>query len=191
MPNQQLILKGGVETVEFGPIHMVVLGFPEIDRLKGEVLKEIFRLSQAGIIRVIGLLAIVKDERGNIESVQLTELSDEDRIKLGAGIGALIGLGAAGKKGAMAGAEAGAMVVAEKDFGLSSEQVMDIAKEIPKGSAAGILLFEHLWAKKLKELVIKVDGIVLAQGVIEPRALVALGAELAEGAKAAEKVKIK
>jgi uncharacterized membrane protein len=177
--------------VEFGPIHMVVLGFPDINKLKGEVLKEIFKLSQAGIIRVIGLLAIVKDAKGNIESVQITELSDEDRIKLGAGIGALIGLGAAGKKGAMAGAEAGAMTVAQKDFGLSQEEIMAMAKEIPKGTAAGILLFEHLWAKKLKELVLKQNGLVLAQGVIEPIALVALGAELAEGAQAAEKIKIK
>jgi len=177
--------------VEFGPIHMVVLGFPEIDKLKGAVLKEIFRLSEAGIIRVIGLLAIAKDKKGNMESVQLTELSDADRVKLGAGIGALIGLGAAGKKGAMAGAEAGAMRVAEKDFGLTKEEIMNISKEIPNGTAASILLFEHLWAKKLKELVIKQDGIVLAQGVIEPRALVALGSELAEGAKTAEKVKIR
>jgi len=177
--------------VEFGPIHMIVLDFPDIDKLKGELLKEIFRLSEAGIIRIIGLLAIVKDEKGNIASVQLTEFSDEERMKLGAGIGALIGLGAAGMKGARAGAEAGATTVAQKDFGLSSEQVMDIAKNIPNGTAAGILLFEHLWAKKLKEIAIKQDGIVLAQGVIEPRALVALGAELAEGAKAAEKVKIK
>jgi uncharacterized membrane protein len=177
--------------VEFGPIHMIVLVFPEIDKLKGELLKEIFRLSEAGTIRVIGLLAIIKDEKGNIESVQLTEFSDEDRMKLGAGIGALIGLGAAGMKGAKAGAEAGAMTAATKDFGLSSEQIMDIAEEIPNGTAAGILLFEHLWAKKLKEIAIKVDGIVLAQGVIQPRALVALGSELAEGAKAAEKVKIR
>src|SRR5512136_1260055 len=128
--------------VEFGPIHMVVLGFPEIDKMKGEVLKEIFRLSEAGTIRVIGLLAIAKDKKGNMESVQLTEFSDEERMKLGAGIGALIGLGAAGMKGAKAGAEAGAMTVAQKDFGLSSEQVMDIAKDIPRGTAAGILLFE-------------------------------------------------
>ena len=68
---------------------------------------------------------------------------------------------------------------------------MEIAKDIPKGTAAGFLLVEHLWAKKLKELVLKQDGVVLAQGFIQPGALVALGAELAEGAKAAEKVKIK
>jgi uncharacterized membrane protein len=177
--------------VEFGPIHMVVLGFPDVGKLKGEALKEVFRLSEAGIIRVIGLMAIAKDEKGNIESVQLTELSDEDRMKLGAGIGALIGLGAAGKKGAMAGAEVGAMSVAKKDLGLTKEEIMGIAEEIPNGTAASIVLIEHLWAKKLKEIVIKQDGIVLAQGVIEPISLVALGSELAEGAEAAARVKIK
>ena len=176
--------------VEFGPIHMIVLGFPDVSKLKGEALKEVFKLSEAGIIRVIGLLAIAKDKNGHMEAVQLTELSDADRVKLGAGIGALIGFGAAGKKGAMEGAEAGAMGV-KKDFGLTKKEVMDIAEEIPNGTAASIVLFEHLWAKKLKEIAIKVDGVVLAQGVIEPRALVALGSELAEGAKAAEKVKIR
>ncbi|MDD1757815.1 MAG: hypothetical protein LUQ22_03680 [Methanotrichaceae archaeon] len=60
--------------------------------------------------------------------MQLTEFSDEDRMKLGVGIGALIGPGAAGMKGAKPGAEAGALGVAKKDFGLSSEQIMDIQK---------------------------------------------------------------
>ena len=94
------------------------------------MLKEIFRLSEAKIIRVIGLLGIVKDEKGNIEAAQITELSDEDRIKLSAGIGALIGLGAAGKKGALAGAQAGAERAAGKEFGLDTEDIMAIADEI-------------------------------------------------------------
>jgi uncharacterized membrane protein len=169
---------------------MIALGFPEVDKLKGDVLKEIFRLSEAKIIRVIGLLAIVKDKKGDIEAVQITELSDEDRIKLGAGIGALVGLGAAGKEGAMAGAKADAERVASKEFGLSKERIMAIAKDIPKDKAAGFVLFEHLWAKKLKDLVRKQDEVVLAEGFIQLEALVALGSEMAEGAKAAEKVKM-
>jgi uncharacterized membrane protein len=169
---------------------MLVLGFPDQNKLKGDMLKEIFRLSEAKIIRVIGLMAVVKDEKGNIEAAQITELSDEDRIKLGAGIGALIGLGAAGKKGALAGAQAGAETAAGKEFGLSTEEIMAIAEEIPKGTAAGILLIEHLWAKKLKEIALKVNGMVLAEGFIRPIELVAIGAELAEGAKTAQKVKI-
>ncbi len=175
--------------VEFGPISMIALGFPDANQLKGELLKEIANLSKAGIIRVIGLTVIVKDANGNIEAAKVTELSDEDRIKLGAAVGALIGLGAAGKEGAKAGAQLGAERVAQNEFGLNKERIMKIAQDMPKGTAAGILLVEHLWAKKFKEIAMKQNGVLLAQGLIEPIALVALGAALAEGAKVAEKIK--
>lgn len=168
-----------------------MLGFPEIKNLDGALLKEIFKLSEAKLIRVLGLLAVVKDEKGKIASAQITELSDEDRIKLSAAVGALIGLGAAGEAGAMAGAEAGAERAAHKDFGLTQKQVKDIAKDMPNGTAAGLLLLEHLWAKKFKEIAMEKHGVVLANGFISPLALVTLGAELAEGAKAAEKAKLK
>ncbi len=173
--------------VEFGPVQLIVIGFPELEKLKGELLKEIFRLSEARIIRVIGLLAVVKDQKGAITSAQITELSDEDRVKLGAAIGALIGFGAAGKKGATAGAEAGAKTVASREFGLSQTQIEEIAREIPNGTAAGLLLIEHLWAKKFKDIARKQHGVLLANGFITPEALVAAGVELAEGTLVAEK----
>ena len=117
--------------VQFGPISLLAVEFPDISKLQGELLQEIGNLSQAGIIRVIGLLAVAKDEKGEFVGLQATGLSEEDRMKLGAGIGALIGYGAAGEAGVQAGWEAGANAVAEKvakhDFGLSKEQVRDIA----------------------------------------------------------------
>ena len=177
--------------VEFGPIQLIAIGFPEVEYLKGELLKEIFTLSEKKIIRVVGLLAIVKDEKGKIASVQITELSDEDRIKLGAGIGALIGFGAAGEKGAIAGANAGAEAMYYKEFGLSQKQIKEIAKNIPNDTAAGLLLIEHLWAKKFKEIALKQHGVLLANGFITLDSLVAMGARLAEGAKAAEQLKLK
>jgi hypothetical protein len=54
-----------------------------------------------------------------VETSKLLKLpnpSDEERIKLGAAVGALIGLGAAGTEGAKAGAQAGAERVAQKEF---------------------------------------------------------------------------
>jgi uncharacterized membrane protein len=154
------------------------------------MLKEIFKLSDAKIIRVIGITAVIKDKRGNITTAKISDLSEEERIKLGAAVGALIGLGAAGKKGAEAGAVIGAVEAAEGELGLDSEDLMEIAQDIPKGTAAGILLIEHLWAKKLKEIAMDEDGVVIAQGFISPAALVELGAELAAGAKMAQKIKL-
>jgi uncharacterized membrane protein len=130
---------------------------------------------------------VVKDANGVIESVQITELSDADRKRLGAVAGALIGLGAARGKGAAAGTKAGAKAMS-KEFGLNQKQIQEIAENVPNGSAAGFLLIEHLWAKKLKEIALEQDGVVLANGFITPDSLIALGSELAEGIKAAEKL---
>lgn len=178
--------------VEFGPISMVAIAFPDVNKLQGELAKEIRRLSEAGIIRVIGMLAVLKDQNGQYAGIQLTELSDEDRMKLGAGIGALIGFGAGGWEGAETGARAGATAVAEKierhDFGLSREQVKEIAEGVPPGTAVGFLLLEHLWAKRFKEIAMNQEGILLANAFISPMALVGLGAQLAEGARVAEQL---
>ncbi len=181
--------------VEYGPIQLLVLAFPSLDKLKGELINEIFSLSEKGLIRVVGLQAVLKDKNGRITSAAVTELPEEERIKLGAAIGALIGLGAAGTEGVLPGAQAGAESVAEKvaqrEFGLSQRQVKEIADELPNDTAAGFLLIEHIWAKKFKEIARAQDGVVLANGFIAPEAFVAIGALLAEGADAAQKIELK
>ena len=45
--------KGGLhkemtEVVEFGPISMIAIAFPDVEKLRGELAKEIRRLSEAG-----------------------------------------------------------------------------------------------------------------------------------------------
>lgn len=174
--------------VDFGPISLIAIGFPDVTKLKGELMKEIFRLRKAGIIRVVGLMALAKDQDGKVSAEQVTDLSNEERIKLAAGIGALIGFGEAGKEGAQKGWEAGAQHAAGKEFGLTKEQIKQIADSMPRGTAAGFMLVEHLWAKKFKEIAMNQDGVLLANAFITPQTLVAIGAEIAEGAKIAEQV---
>jgi uncharacterized membrane protein len=174
--------------VDFGPISLIAIGFPDTTKLKGELMKEIFRLRKAGIIRVVGLMAIGKDQDGKISAEQVTDLSNEERIKLAAGIGALIGFGEAGEEGAQRGWEAGTQQASGKEFGLTQDQIRQIADNMSKGTAAGFLLIEHLWAKKFKEIAMNQDGVILANAFITPQTLVAIGAEIAEGAKIAEQV---
>ena len=83
------------------------------------------------------------------------------------------------------GAGAVAEKVAKNEFGLSKEQVRNIAMDIPPNTAVGLMLIEHLWAKKFKEIGLATGGQVLANAFISPDALVDFGAQLAEGAKAA------
>jgi uncharacterized membrane protein len=139
---------------------------------------------------VIGLLAVMKDRKGDCAGNQTTELPEEDRTKLAAGIGALIGYGAGGMAGTEAGARAGAEMVARKveqhDFGLSREQVKQIAESVPPGMAVGFLLLEHLRARRFREIAMNQEGILLANAFISPMALVGPGTRLVEGAPVAE-----
>lgn len=173
---------------DFGPIQLVAMAFPDPRRLQGALLSELYELSRQGIVRVIGLTAIVKDENGTIGSVQTTELSDEDRVKLAGAVGALIGFGEGGEAGATAGAARASAYAAGKEYGLTKEQIQEIARGIPRGSAAGFLLVEHLWAKRLMEQAAAQDGVILANNMVSENALVGLGAQLAEGARIVEQV---
>ena len=179
------------DMVEYGPIQLLALGFPDVDKLRGALLQEISKLSESGLIRVVGAQAVLKDKNGTVAAVGITDLPEEERIKLGAAVGALIGFGAAGDRGATVGAQVGAETVAQEEFGLSQRQIEDIGDDMPDGTAAVFLLIEHLWAKRFKEIARAQDGVVLADGFVSPEALVTIGALLAEGAEVAEKLQAK
>jgi hypothetical protein len=78
------------------------------------------------------------------------------------------------------GGEIGALAAEQGEFGLTPGELLEIADQVPFGSSALMLLFEHVWAIGLKEAVQNAGGFVLAQGFVTPATLVALGAELAE-----------
>lgn len=170
----------------YGPMHLVVIGFDKPE-FHGQILKELRSVREKGIIRIIDLQFVWKDEEENITALEASDLSQEEAIRFGAVVGGLIGLGAAGEEGMKAGAEAGAMAVAERDFGLSDDEIEEIADLIPENSAAAIMLVEHTWAIKFKEAIIDAGGFLIAQGIISPQSLVELGAELDAAVKAAKK----
>lgn len=172
-----------------GPIHLVVVGFDRPE-LKGEVVDELIKVRQKGTIRLIDLLFVYRDPKGELRSVEVTDFSLAERMELGAVVGGLIGLGAAGAEGARAGAEIGALSVTENDFGATPEQVGQIADRIPNDSAALIMLFEHTWATRLRDAILNAGGVPLAQSVVSPAALIRVGAELAAAAEKAERVGI-
>jgi Predicted membrane protein len=87
-----------------GPVQLIVLGFNHPD-FHGEVIAELERLHENGMVRVIDSLAVYKDADGDLEVEHLSNLTQEEAIELGSKIGALIGLGIDGEEGMEAGAE--------------------------------------------------------------------------------------
>lgn len=160
----------------FGPVQLFLIGLDN-EKLQGQVSRELHRASEKGDIRVLDALAIQKTKEGAIISLSGSDLTPEQRMEYGAIVGALIGVGATGtEEGLEAGAEAGAEAFANQNFGLSADDIHAIAADVPPGTTALIVLIEHLWALPLKEAVEDAGGIVLAQGMVRPETLMALGA---------------
>jgi len=115
-----------------GPIQVFVIGFEKFNET-GMILAELRRVRKRGVIRVVDMLFVQKDKKGAVSNaMHLTDLSEDERERLGAVAGGLIGLDAAGLEGAVVGAEMGAMAVAERDYGLGPRRASEADREHPQ-----------------------------------------------------------
>jgi uncharacterized membrane protein len=155
-----------------GPVQLLVVGF-DSDEPHANLRAELDRLRESDAIRLIDLLHVRKHPNGEVEKVEISDLSAEESVELGALVGALIGLGAAGEEGAEAGAVAGAE--AALDGSSLAEGLWYLDDQIPPGSAATVALVEHRWAIGLRDNVREAGGTLLADAWIHPSDLVAIG----------------
>jgi len=161
---------------EFGPVQIMVVGF-EDPNFTGEIMGELRRLREADLVRVIDLIVVNKDANGDVMSVEVSDLDDDERAQFGAIAGALVGLGMEGdEEGATAGALAGAEE-AEDGF-LGEEAVWSVADVIPTGTTAAVALLEHRWAIPLRNAITRAGGVPLADTWLHPEDLIAVGAAL-------------
>jgi uncharacterized membrane protein len=165
-----------------GPVQLIVLGFNHPD-FHGEVIAELERLHENGMVRVIDSIAVYKDADGDLEMEHLSNLTQDEAIELGSKIGALIGLGIAGEEGMEAGAEAGAAQAAEEGINVFGGDEWDVLEDIPNDSAAALILLEHHWAVPLRDAIARAGGFRISDGFISPLDLVGIGLMTAEEAK--------
>jgi uncharacterized membrane protein len=156
-----------------GPVQILVVGF-EDPQFKGDILAELKRLREEEIVRVIDVAVVKKDDEGNVERYQHSDLSEEELEEFGATIGALTGLGFAGEEGLEAGAEMGAEAM-EGGHALGDVGEWYVDDAIPNGTAAAIVLLEHHWAIPLRESIRDAGGFLLADSWIHPSDLIAVG----------------
>ncbi len=161
------------QTLPFGPVQMLVVEFDRV-HFKGEIMPELRRLKDAGIVRLIDLLIVQKQENGELDSIQESDLTQEEAMEFGAIAGALVGLGAGGEEEAEAGAVAGAAAL-EDGHVFDETDVWYLEDAIPPGSTAAVALIEHLWAIPLRDKIAQAGGIALADEWIHPADLIAIG----------------
>jgi uncharacterized membrane protein len=179
-----------------GPIQVFVVGFDKFEAT-GRIMAELRRARKRGVIRLVDVVFVQKDKHGSIEnSMHMTDLSEGERMRLGAIAGGLIGLHAGGVEGMVEGEVLGALAVAERDAGLSVDRMQELAESIPAGGAAAIVVVEHHWAANLRDAIVGAGGRTLMQAMLQPDALALVGEELrakmeAEDAiEAAEQIKM-
>jgi len=161
----------------FGPVQLLALEFDRT-RFRGEIMPELERLSEAGIIRVLDLLFVRKPVGGELEVVQTSDLSADEAKEFGAMVGALVGLGTGSEETMTRAAAAGADELSDGHL-FSDTEVWYLADAIPEGSSAAVALLEHRWAIPLRDKILDVGGVALADAWIHPADLVAIGAAAA------------
>jgi hypothetical protein len=142
-----------------GPLEYVMVAF-EGNRFSGQILSELRAAQEKGIIRVIDLLVIKKDEQGGVMALELSDLSEEEARPFGFLAGDLLSI-------------------------FEPDDVEATASQMPNNSAAGLLLLEHSWAVPLKQAILNAGAVARAGGLVAPAVVQMIEAEIA--AESAEK----
>jgi uncharacterized membrane protein len=147
-----------------GPVQLIVLGFNRPD-FHGEVIAELEQLRKSDTVRMIDSIVVYKDADSKLEVEHPSNLTEQEAIELGGKIGALIGLGIEGEKGAEAGAALGAEEADAEGINVfSGAEEWDVLADIPNDSAAALILLEHHWAVPLRDAIARAGGFRVATG---------------------------
>lgn len=132
---------------ELGPVDFVIVAFPagKAD-FRGEMADELVALVEAGTIRLIDVLVLVKDDDGSVEAMELSDLDD---------LGPLQAL------------------EAELAEFLAEEDVDHLAAAMDPGSVAGVIVYENLWAAPFASAARRAGGQLIANGRIPVQAIIA------------------
>ena len=173
-----------------GPVQFLAVGFERIDLFTGAIRRELQNLRNRGLIRLIDALFVMKDEDGSITRLEASDLSTEEKKQLGAVLGGLLGLGAAGVEGAVVGAVAGSEALTDRVVGMSSSDIQNLVNDLPPGKAVALFLMEHVWATDFKVAVREAGGHPLLQGYLTPETLLLMGREVEAAAQAEEAIEM-
>jgi Family of unknown function (DUF6325) len=135
------------ELDHMGPIDFVVIAFPD-GHPKGEAAPLLLDLVDRGIIRILDLMFIRKDDDGSVSGLEISNLDKE-------GAGELV---------MFAGAASGM---------LTDEDREEAGKVLDPGSAAAVIVYENRWAAPFARAMRKAGGQLVAFDRIPVQAVLA------------------
>lgn len=126
-----------------GPVQVLVVGFEE-PTFSGEVIAELTRLREAGVVRLVDVLLVRRDEDGRFDTLESPPGTDPDLGQIASDI--LGGDGEPPTEGA----------------GWS------LADVVEPGTTAAVALIEHLWAGPLVDAISSAGGRPLGELWLSP-----------------------
>ena len=136
-----------------GPLQLLVFGFDEEQKAR-DVVRVAKSLKRAKAIRLFDLVYVIKDQEGTLQAKEISELRTEEKREFGALAKALLGLAVEDVESLDAQELVDSLNVAEEEFGLSDEEIQEVAARVPNGTSAIFVIFEHVWARELHEAVL-------------------------------------
>ncbi|MEU2738989.1 DUF6325 family protein [Streptomyces sp. NPDC007095] len=134
-----------------GPIDYIVVEFPG-NRMTGEGLPLLVDLVDRGLIRILDLMFVRKDEDGSVVGLEIADLTGDGAPDLAVFEGASSGL-------------------------LGEDDIEEAASALEPGNSAGILVYENLWAAPFATALRRGGAQMVASGRIPvPAVLAALDA---------------
>jgi hypothetical protein len=131
---------GRGQAMSIGPVEYLILGFPG-NKFTGQIVPELSKLLDSGLIRIIDLTFISKDADGHVQVVEYDAVEE---------LAAFAGLDA----------EIGGI--------LTDEDIAHAALSLEPNSSAALLIWEDTWAAPFAAAVRKADGVIL-EGARIPR----------------------
>ena len=138
-----------------GPVQVLVVGY-EQPVFTGDVLAEMARLSEAGLVRLVDVLLVTRAADGTFDTVDVAESGADWLADLPEGKGALVA--------ALLGHqpdETGDDPTARDDRDALDGPVWSLADSVPAGTTAAVALIEHLWAAPLRAAIQRSGGVPL------------------------------
>lgn len=128
-----------------GPVQVIVVGFDH-PSFTGEVLAELARLREAGVVRLVDVLLVRRDDDGSFETLPAPPGADPELGRIAADL-----LGTHDTPGS-------------PDDDPAVEGAWSLADAVPPGGVAAVALIEHLWADSLVGAIRGAGGVTLAEG---------------------------
>src|SRR3954463_4158051 len=132
---------------QLGPVDYAVVEFPAgASSFTGEMTNELVALVESGMIRLIDVMILTKDDDGSVEAIELSDVPELGRLEA---------------------------LEAELAELLAADDVAHLAAAMDPGSTAGVLIWENLWAAPFASAARRSGGQLIADGRTPIQAIMA------------------